>query len=86
MSAIIVDIGRIILTDLDVTADRAERIQAMVEVELQRLLEREGLPDGLTGSDVSYLSAPMLHLPESQSDSYLANRLAQRIAQALRGV
>jgi hypothetical protein len=81
-----VEIDRIVLTDLDVTPDRAERIRALVEVELQRLLEQGGWPDGLAAGEVDHLEAPALHLAEPHNDSRLANGLAQSIAQTVRGV
>ena len=81
-----VGIDRIILTDLGVTPGRAERLRALVEVELQQLLEGGGWPDGLAGGEVSHLDAPAMHIVESHSDSDLASGLAQSIAQAVHGV
>lgn len=81
-----VEIDRIVLTDLGVTPQRAEGIRALVEVGLQRLLERDGLPDGLIGGEVAHLTAPTMHLAEPHSDSRLADGLAQGLAQALRRV
>ena len=79
-------IDRIVLTDLAVTPDRAERIQALLEVELQRLLTQEGFTDNLTGRDVPDLEVPTTHLAEPHSDRQLAQSVAQSLAQALRGV
>jgi len=81
-----VEIERIRLTGLDVTPQRAERVRAMVEVELQRLLERGGWPEGLAGGEVSRLDAPTMHVDESRGDSHLANGLAQSVFQTMRGV
>lgn len=74
-----VDIERIILTGFDLTPDRAERIRAMVERDLQHLLESEGVPDSLTSRDIANLSATTLDLAATQDDVYLANSLAQSI-------
>lgn len=81
-----IDIDRLILTDLGVTSERAEHIRALVEVELQRLLAREGVADGLAGGDLPYLQTPALPLAAHSSDQHLAGGLAQRVAQALNGV
>ena len=79
-----VDIDRIRLTGLEVTPERAERIRAMVEVELQRLLKRQRWPDDLAGGEASRLDAPPMHLDVLHSDSHLANNLARSIVQTLR--
>lgn len=81
-----IDIDRFILTDLEVTPERAERIRAWVEVELQRLLEGGGWPDELADSAISYVNLPTIHLDELHSDRDLANSLARSIAEALRGM
>ena len=81
-----VHIDRIVLTDLAVTPDRAERIQALLEVELQRLLAQQGFTDNLTGRDVPHLEVPTTHLAEPLDDRQLAQGVAQSIAQALGGV
>ena len=86
MSAIFVDIERIVLTDLVLPPERAERLRGLVGQKLQHLLEQEGLADGLVNREVSDLSVPMIHPAEMQSDNRLASTLAQRIASALRGV
>ncbi len=86
MSTIFVDIERIVLTDLVLPPERAERLRGLVGQKLQHLLEREGLADGLVNSEVSDLGVPMIHPAELQSDTHLASTLAQRVASALRGV
>jgi hypothetical protein len=80
-----IEIDRIRLTGLEVTSERAERIRAMVEVELQRLLERERWPEGLAGSEVSRLDAPTMYVDSPHNDGQLASGLARSIAQTLRG-
>ncbi len=85
MNEINLTIDRIILNDMGITPDRAEGIRAMVEVELQRLLEQEGIRDNLESGEFSQLSTPEMYITESQSDLNLAGSLAQRIAQAILG-
>ncbi len=79
-----VEIDRITLTGLEVTPDRAEHIRTQVEAELRRRLQREGLPQGLAGGQVSRLHAPEMHLAEPHSDSSVAGALAGSISHALR--
>ncbi len=79
-----VEIGRLVLSGLAVTPDRAERIRALLEVELGCRLEQEGWPDGLLDSDLSHLAAPTMHLAAPHSDRQVASSLAQRIVQSLR--
>lgn len=81
-----VDIERIVLTDLDVTPDRAERLRALVEAELQRLLVQDGWLEGLASREVDHLQAPPMHLAQPLSDSRLVSGLAQSIAQTVRGM
>jgi hypothetical protein len=81
-----VEIDRIGLTGLEVTPERAGRIRAMVEAELQRLLTQEGWLEGLVGGEVSRLDAPTRQVDRPHSDAHLANGLARSIAQTLRGV
>ena len=80
-----IDIDRIRLTGLEVTPERAERIRALIEVELQHRLERERWPEGLAGGEVSRLDTPAMHVDRPHSDTHLANSLAQSIAQTLQG-
>jgi len=80
-----VEIDRIRLTGLEVTPERAERVRAMVEAELQRLLTQDGWPEGSAGGEeVSRLDAPTMHVDRPHSDDHLANGLAWSIAQTLR--
>jgi hypothetical protein len=81
-----IEIDRIILTDLGVTPDRAERLRALVEMELQRLLAQDGWPDGLANSEVGHLDALPVHLAGPHSDSRLASGLAQNITQTLQSM
>ena len=86
MSAILVNIDRIVLTDLDVAADRAKRIQQMLEVELEGILLKKGIPDDLAACDISALSPPTVCSANAHSDSHLASSLALIIDQALRSL
>lgn len=81
-----VEIERIRLTGLRVAPERAERVRARVEAELQRLLERGGWLEGLVGGEVSRLDAPTLHVGEPHSDGDLASGLARSVFQTLRGL
>jgi hypothetical protein len=83
MNKFTIDINRIILTGLGLAPDRAERIRAMTETELQRLLEKEGLPDDLMSNELAGINTPTLHLSETQSDLTLASNLARNIANSL---
>lgn len=78
-----VDVDRIVLTDLEVVPGRARCIRRLIEAELQRILEREGLPDGLTDREVHFPGPPM-QLVEVHNEACLADGVALSIAHALR--
>ena len=84
MNNIDINIDRIILDNLDVTADRTQRIRGMIEMELQRMLEIEGINDAIHDSDISHLDTTALNINGPMSDNLLASNIAQRIACALR--
>jgi len=86
MSTTLVNIDRIVLTDLALPPERAERIRGLVGQKLQHLLEQEGFADSLVDSEVSMVNVPMIHPAELQNDTHLASTLAKRIASSLRGV
>ena len=65
---------------------RAERIRALVEVELQRRLERGGWLDDLSAGEVSHFEAPAMQVDRSDGDDPLAHGLAKSIAHAVRVV
>ena len=86
MSGISIDIDRIILTDLELSPDRAESIRDLLQIELQRLLENENIPDNITSGEISGMDTQDLDLNETQSDLYLANSLALSIVRTLQSV
>ena len=81
-----VEIDRIRLTGLEVMPEHAERIRAMVEGELQRLLERGSWPEGMVGGEVTRLEAPTMHMDRPHSESHLASGVARSIVRTLPGV
>ena len=86
MNDIALSIDRIVLSDMDVTAERSEAIRDVLEGELKWLLKREGLKDRLTGNGSSYLSVVAMHMNEALSDAELASSLARVIVQALQNI
>lgn len=78
-----VEIDRIVLRGLDVAPHRAERIRALVEMELQRWLEG-GFLDGLARGERYRLEAGRLRLGDAPSEGQLAAGVAESIMQALR--
>ena len=65
---------------------RAKQVREMIGLELQRLLEREGLPAGLMSGEIPSISVPELQLAGSHSDLRLAGNIAKRILQAMKGI
>jgi hypothetical protein len=63
--------------------DRAERIRILVEIELQRLLEEEGLSENLAGEEISRFDMPGIYLTKPDGEEELASSLARSIFQAL---
>jgi hypothetical protein len=82
----LVEIDRIVLTGFDLTPYRGERIRALMEMELQGLLQQGSWPGGLTSSEVSHLHGPQMNLSESESDAQLASGVATSIAETLNGM
>ena len=77
----IVEIDRIVLRGLDVAPHRAERIRALVEVELELQLMKGNIINGLEESDLSNIKAPHVRLAEPQRAGCLARQLARSITQ-----
>jgi hypothetical protein len=86
MTEIRLIIDRIILTDLDVTPERAEQIRGLVETSLQRLMARDSRIEALPPSDVHRLEMPAIHLAGNHGDHHLAEGLAHGIARAIGGL
>ena len=81
-----VDIDRLVLTGLGLTSGRAEHLRASLEAELGRLLAHGGWPRGLTSREVGHVDASTVRLAEPHSEGHLGNRLAQSVAQTVRGL
>ena len=84
MSTTSVDIGRVVLSDLEVSPERAESLRERVQARLQRLIEQEGWAASPGESEVLYLSAPSIDPAEIQSDEGLSSALARLILEGLR--
>jgi hypothetical protein len=83
LSEIFVDIEKVVFTNISVSPSRIEHIREAVEMELQRLLRERGIADTVTGGEIERVSSPGIRLAEPYSESYLAARIAQRIAAAI---
>jgi hypothetical protein len=81
--ALIID--RLVVTGAAVTAERAERLRALVELEVRRRLERVGLPDDLRDAGVLAVQAPVVTLLEPERDAAAAAAIAERVLHALGG-
>ena len=86
MSLIFIDIDQIVLDGMDVRPDRAEWIKEMVEVELRRILQREGLLDDLARTGIPSLSLPTIHLSETANGGQLVGNITSNIVQALQSI
>jgi hypothetical protein len=84
----LVEIERVVLTGFDVAPYRAERIRALIERNLQDLLQqgRWPEPDGLKSSEVSRLQGPQMHLSQPENDVHLASGVAASIAETINGL
>jgi|LAHT01.1.fsa_nt_gb CheY-like chemotaxis protein len=78
-----IEIDSIVLSGIDLKQDRAERIRTMMEIELQRLLERKGLSESLVGEEISRLEMPEIYLTKPYDEEEIASCLAMSIYQAL---
>ncbi len=83
-SAHTIEIERIVLTDLGMNSERAERIRTLVEAELGSLLGRGGMPESLaSGGEVDHLAAAPMHIATAHNDRHLASGVAQQVFRAL---
>lgn len=80
-----VHIDRIVLRDIDIDPDRAEILRSSLASELGRIITQEGLPEGMTGREISRISAPSLDAPGSGSERQIAGSLARSIHRSIRG-
>ena len=78
-----IEINRIVLSGIELKQDRAERIRTIVEIELQRMLEREGLSESLVGKEVSRLEMPEIYLTKPYDEEEIVSCLAMSIYRAL---
>ena len=78
-----IEIDRIVLSGIELKQDRAERIRTIVEIELQRMLEREGLSESLVGKEVSRLEMPEIYLTKPYDEEEIVSCLAMSIYRAL---
>ncbi len=77
----LVDIDRLILTDMGIPPERAELLRARVEIELQRRLERMPLSRESLGN--APIRVPPISVTGSASDRQLASHIAQGIARSM---
>ena len=82
----LVEIERVVLIGFDLTPYRAERIRALIEMELQSLLQNGIWQNGMTSCEVSHLDGPWMQLSNPESDALLASGVATSIAETLNGV
>ncbi len=79
-----IDIGRIVLSGIPLTAPQAADLQAHLEVALARRLASHQWTDGTGGRiAIPHLTAPAIARTQSRDTRALAESLAQTIAQAL---
>ena len=86
MSHLSIEIDRLILTDLDMTPVEAEALRPLLEAELQRRLERDGLPEAAADSQLRTIEAPVVQVNRAGNDRQLIGGLAQSISRSLRAV
>jgi hypothetical protein len=78
-------VDRLVVTGAAVTAERAERLRALVELEVRQRLASEGLPGDLHDASVLRVQAPEVTLAEPERDATTATAIAERILRALGG-
>lgn len=86
MNKIDLTIDSIILDNVGITLGGAEHLRTLVKMELQNILERDGLPEDFRGGDIQSLEVQAMHLDGPQSDSRIASTLAMKTVQALRSI
>jgi hypothetical protein len=78
-------VDRLVVTGAAFTPERAERLRALVELEIRRRLLHEGLPGGLRDTGILGVEAPQVTLAEPEQDAAAASAIAERILGALGG-
>ena len=78
-------VDRLVVTGAAFTPERAERLRALVELEVRRRLLRKGLPGGLRDANVLGVQAPEVTLVKPERDAAAAAAIADRILRALGG-
>jgi hypothetical protein len=78
-------VDRLVVTGAAVTPERAERLRALVELEVRQRLAHEGLPGDLHDASVLRVQAPEVTLAEPEGDATAATAIAERILRALGG-
>jgi hypothetical protein len=81
-----IHIDRIVLRDLDMDPDRAERLRTSLVSELNRIIIQEGMPEGIAGGKISQISAPAIDVPASGSERQMAGSLARSIHRSIMGL
>jgi hypothetical protein len=77
-------IDRLVVTGAAITPERAERLRALVELEVRRRLLRDGLPGDLRDASVVGVQAAIT-LVEPERDATAAAAIAERILHAVGG-
>lgn len=77
----VIDIDRLILTDMGISPERAEQLRARVEVELQRHLEQ--MPPSRESIGRAPIRVPPISVAGSVGDRQLASHIARGIARSM---
>ena len=77
----VIDIDRLILTDMEISPERAEQLRGRVEIELQRRLERT--PPSRESIRNAPIRVPAISVARSVGDRQLASHIARGIARSM---
>src|SRR5688500_10824988 len=78
-----IQIDRVVLTGLELTTERSERVRSLLAEELGELLAGGGFARPSARGELDRLETPTLQLSASPGDGELASGLAHSIAAAL---